>query len=167
VTGVGSERRAAARGKARADADHDLVIGMDDGRVRHGGWAVGGILIGGFLIAVLGVVGKGLGVLLLAIGAWNLRGLIRALRHPAGTFRITRDEAVIPAGLCRPDPLTLPLDQVRHAYLVRRAVPWLVTGPVLVVETGDRRLVYPRDWFVADADQRRIAHALNHGLGRL
>jgi hypothetical protein len=31
---------------------------------------------------------------------------------------------------------------------------------VLVVELGERALLYPRDWFATEADQRRVVHAL-------
>ena len=45
-------------------------------------------------------------------------------------------------------------------YFLRRSVPWNRAAPVLVVELGERRSLFPRDWFASEADQRHVVHAL-------
>jgi hypothetical protein len=60
----------------------------------------------------------------------------------------------------------MPVADLRHAYLLRRALPWNHTGPVLVVETRRGVFQYPRDWFGAENDQKRLSQALNRRLGR-
>jgi len=67
----------------------------------------------------------------------------------------------LPRGLCKGEPAAFPLDKVQHAYLLRRAVPWTRAAPVLVIEADGRAFSYPRDWFLTEADQRRIVRELH------
>jgi hypothetical protein len=170
VTGEGSDRRAAKRSGSAAD-DRLIVVELEHGRWRHGGWALVGLVLGGVVVWKLGMVAKGLGAILIAVGLYHLVRFGSTLRHPAGAIRVGDDGVRLPRGVCTGDELVLAQDQIRHAYFLRRAVPWTQTGPVLVVEIaadhGARALLYPRDWFASDADQRRVARALNRRLGRL
>jgi hypothetical protein len=61
----------------------------------------------------------------------------------------------------------LTVADLRHAYLLRRAVPWAVSGPVLIVEAKEQTWSYPRDWFGSESEQRRVLLALNRKLGVL
>jgi hypothetical protein len=46
-------------------------------------------------------------------------------------------------------------------------VPWTRAAPVLVIESKDRAFTYPRDWFITEADQRRIVRELHaRGVGQ-
>ena len=38
--------------------------------------------------------------------------------------------------------------------------------PVLVVETDERIITYPRDWFRSDSDQRRVSQAIHRKIDR-
>ena len=112
-------------------------------------------------------IALGFGVLLLALGAVHAYRFVRTLLHEAGRIELRDDSVVLPDALCREGAHTVPYDQIRHAFFLRRAVSWSQTGPVLVVETSERAFMYPRDWFSSDSDQRRVALALNRRLGRL
>jgi hypothetical protein len=101
------------------------------------------------------------------VGAFNLKSFAMTLVNGAGRIVVGDDQVVLPRGLCRGEPVTLALDAVRHAYFLRRAVPWTRAGPLLVVETVDRVFTYPRDWFASDVDQQQVAATLNRRLGRL
>src|SRR5690606_21597934 len=118
----------------------------------------------GFLILQLGAVGKALGAVLALIGVIATGRFARTLLHPAGTIEIRADPAVLPAGLCRGEAPAVQYDEIRPVFLLRRSLPWTRTGPVLVVETDERAFADPRDWFAADSDQRRVAHAIHRRL---
>jgi hypothetical protein len=120
-----------------------------------------GAAIGGVLIWKLGTVGKGLGIVLLALGSVNLVRFARTLLQPAGTIEVSEQGVRLPVGLCRKEARTVPFERIRQAFFLRRSVPWTMTGPLLVIETDERVFSYPRDWFGSDADQRRIAHAIH------
>jgi hypothetical protein len=156
-------RRAAAA--ARHDEGGDFQVALEHGRWRHFGWlAVGGAL-GVFLVWKLGTVGKGLGVILILLGLVNLFRFARTLIRPAGAIAVTGDGVRLPDGLCSGQVHTVPYGGVRHAFFLRRAVPWTRTGPILVIETERGTFSYPRDWFTSDSDQRRIATAIHRRLG--
>lgn len=133
-----------------------LEIGLEHMRWRHFGWALFGLGAGGFLIWKLGSVGQWMGAVLLLIGAVATWSFARTLIFPAGTIVIDGRRVVLPKGLCRPSSVEIGLDQIRHAYFLRRSVPWTRAAPVLVIETEATAFAYPRDWFATEADQRRI-----------
>jgi len=156
--------RAAGR---RAGGESSFQIVLEHGRWRHLGWIVFGLVAGCLLLWKLGAVGKGLGIIFLALSALHVHRFIRTLLEPAGRIELGDSAILLPDGLCRKGAQSVPYDQVRHAFFLRRAVPWSRTGPILVIETSERVFTYPRDWFSSDSDQRRIALALNRRLGRL
>jgi hypothetical protein len=135
-------------------------------RWRHFLWAVFGLAAGGFLVWKLGAVGKGVGVVLVLAGVWATWSFLRTLLFPAGTIVLDGRRLVLPRGLCSRGTVDLSLDDVRHAYFLRRAVPWTRAAPVLVIETEKEALLYPRDWFATEADQRRIVSRLVEALRR-
>jgi hypothetical protein len=136
-------------------------------RYRHLAWMGFGVITGALLIWKLGSVGQWVGVVLLGVGAIATYSFARTLFFPAGTISVGDDGVELPRGLCRGAPAKFGLGDIRHAYLLRRAVPWTRAAPVLVVEAGDRSFSYPRDWFVTEADQRRVVRELNaRGAGR-
>jgi hypothetical protein len=151
---------------ARSDSDGEFQIALEHGRWRHFGWlAIGGAL-GVFLVWKLGTVGKGLGVVLLLLGAVNLVRFARTLVRSAGAIAVGSDGVKLPTGLCSGQAHAIGYGGIRHAFFLRRAVPWTRTGPILIIETERGTFTYPRDWFTSDSDQRRIASAIHRRLAR-
>ena len=142
-------------------------VELAHGRWRNGFWALVSLLAAGFFVLRMGSFGMLAGGAIL-VSAWtSVKGFVLTLVHPAGSIVIRETELVLPRGLCAGDSLTMPLADLRHAYLLRRFVPWNATAPILVVETNRGTFEYPRDWFAVDQDQRRISTALNRRLGLL
>jgi hypothetical protein len=141
-----------------------LEVGLEHARWRHFGWALSGLIPGGFLIWKLGAVGQGIGALFVLAGLWATWHFARTLMFPAGTIVIDSRRVSLPRGLCRGGAIELAIDDVRHAYFLRRAVPWTRAAPVLVIETENDAHMFPRDWFVTEADQRRIVSRLVDAL---
>ena len=164
---VAAARQAERAGARRGAGESTFHVTLDHGRWRHFSWIVIGAAGGAFLIWKLGAVGKGMGFLLLAVSVLHIYRFGRTLLHEAGRIEVRDDSVMLPDALCRKEAHTVPYKQVQHAYFLRRAVPWSRTGPILVVETSERLFMYPRDWFMSDSDQRRVALALNRRLGRL
>lgn len=161
---VGRKRERAAGRKPATE--QPLEVTLEHARWRHFGWTVAGLVVGAVLLWKLGVVGKAVGVVLCGLGLWAGRSFAATLLHPPGLIRVGEDQVTLPRGLCRSGPVTLPSHQVRHAFFLRRVVPWTRTGPVLVIEAGEHVFSFPRDWFASESDQRRVATALNRRLGR-
>ena len=160
-----------ARDEAREQAPKDaptkgkgaaskLAIELEVSRQRYAGWVVFGLVFGALLIWKLGTVGKGVGVVLMVLGALRGWQLLQTFLYPPGTIVVGDDEVVLPRGLCLPRPLKVPARDVTAVYFLRRSVPWNRSAPVLVVELGPRAMAFPRDWFASEADQRHIVHAL-------
>jgi len=164
--GAGKSGSTKKRKRAR-DADRSIAISLEHGRWRHFGWMLFGVIGGGVLIWKVGAVGKGVGVLLLIIAAINLRSFIQTLLHAAGDIKVSETEVELPLGLCRGAPSKFRFADIKHAFFLRRAVPWTRAGPVLIIEAADEIFSYPRDWFASDSDQQRVAMAINRRLGRL
>jgi hypothetical protein len=156
--------RAAAR---RSAVESTFQVTLEHGRWRHLSWVLVCAAAGGLLLWKLGVVGKGIGLVLLAVGALHVYRLARTLLRAPGRIEVRDDTIVLPLGLCAKEQHSIPYEDVRHAFFLRRAVPWSRTGPVLVIETKSQAFTYPRDWFSSDSDQRRVALALNRRLGRI
>ena len=156
-----------AKAAKKGSTDTDVAVSLEHARWRHFGWIAFGAIAGGVLIWKLGSVGKGVGIFLLVIAALNLRSFALTLLNQPGTIRIDGEEASLPRGLCRGAPHTIPVAAIKHAFFLRRAVPWTRSGPILIIETSDQVFTYPREWFASDSDQRRIAVAVNRRLGRL
>ena len=155
----------ARRGRARETPDDpEFRVPFEHGRWRHFGWMAAGAVVGVLLIWKLGTVGKGVGVLLLALGAVNLVRFARTLLQPAGEIEVNEETLLLPFGLCRKGAVRVPFDRVKSVFFLRRSVPWTVTGPLLIIQTDERAFSYPRDWFGSDSDQRRIAHAIHRKL---
>lgn len=160
-------RRESKRARRRAAAAGPIDVRLEHARWRHFGWALGSAAVGVLLLWKLGTVGKWVGIGMCLFGVWSARSFVLTLLRAAGRIRVGESELELPRGLCRTDPLAIPVDKLRHAYFLRRKVPWMKTPPVLVVETTEGVLLYPRDWFRTDSDQQRVALALNERLGRL
>ena len=143
-----------------------LKVGLEHMRYRHLAWMGFGVITGMLLIWKLGSVGQWLGFVLLAVGAFATYSFVRTLVYPAGTISVGDDGVELPRGLCRGAPTKFKLEEIQHAYLLRRAVPWTRAAPVLVIETDLRAYLYPRDWFVSEAEQRRVVSKLVELLRR-
>ncbi|HEY5949589.1 MAG TPA: hypothetical protein VIV40_29040 [Kofleriaceae bacterium] len=123
-------------------------------------WTIGGIIGGVLLIWKLGTVGVWVGYVLIALGLFRGYQLAMSFLNPPGKFVISEHKVTLPRGVHRTKPIVLEPSAITAAYFLRRSVPWNRSAPVLVVETGDRALAFPRDWFASEADQRHVIHAL-------
>ena len=168
ATGAGTEagHDKASRRKKRRDVSEPTSVSLTHARWRAFAWAVSGLAVGTLLLIKLGTVGKGIGILLMLASLVAVRNFVLTLLNEPGNIDVDAEQITLPRGLCRSGTVTVPVNELRHAYFLRRAVPWTHTGPLLVVETEHGIFHYPRDWFATDSDQRRIAAALNHRLGR-
>jgi hypothetical protein len=108
----------------------------------------------------LGTVGVWAGWFLIIYGLVRAAQLVQTFRHPAGTIVVSNDEVLLPRGLYRAHPMRVATKEITAVYFLRRSVPWNRSSPVLVIELGERALLYPRDWFASEADQRHAVHAL-------
>jgi hypothetical protein len=137
-----------------------VEIDLEVSRQRWIAWTIGGTVGGALLIWKLGTVGVWAGYVLIALGLFRCFQLVMSLVHKPGTFIITPKTVTLPRGAHRPNPLVLEPSAVTAVYFLRRSVPWNRSAPVLIVELGDKAMVYPRDWFASEADQRNISNAL-------
>jgi hypothetical protein len=144
-----------------------LVVELTAARWRHFGWAVAGLVVGTVMIVRMGEIGLVLGGAVILGGLMAARSFVMTLLHPPGVIAVREGEVVLPGQVSSGVARTVPLGELRHAYLLRRALPWNHTGPVLVVETRRGVFQYPRDWFAGENDQRRVFTALNRRLGRI
>lgn len=143
-----------------------MAIHLEHGQGRHLAWLGIGLVVGAALLFVLGAVGNVVGAMVILMALSSGVSAARTLRNEAGTIRVAADQVELPEGLCRGRSETLPLDEVRHAYMLRRALPFGRSGPLLVVESERGAFVYPRDWFASESDQRRVEMAINRRLRR-
>jgi hypothetical protein len=157
---VAGSADAAAPPDADVASGERLEIGLEHARWRHLSWVIAGIIGGAILIWKMGTVAQWVGVGLIGLGIWSAIGFVRTMLFEAGTIVVDGAKVVLPRGVCRGKPDEIDRTSVKHAYLLRRAVPWTRAAPVLVIEAGDRAYLFPRDWFATEADQRRVIHAL-------
>jgi hypothetical protein len=144
-----------------------LDVELAAARWRHLAWALAGLGIGGLMIARMGQFGLIAGGAVVIAGLFAVKSFVKTLLHAPGTISVRDGEIALPSELCSGHTVTVPVDELRHAYFLRRALPWNHTGPVLVVETRRGVFHYPRDWFAGESDQRRVWSSLNRRLGRL
>jgi len=161
-----AKKREEEQSAKEPEAGNGLEITLEHMRFRHLAWLGFGLVVGALLVWKLGTVGKWVGVALIAVGCWAAYQFARTLMFPPGAIVIGDDGAALPRGVCAGEPVKVKLGEVRHAYLLRRSVPWTRAAPVLVIEAGGTAYTYPRDWFVTEADQRRIVRELHaRGVG--
>ena len=137
-----------------------IAIELEHARGHHLRWVLIGGVLGALCVLKLGTLGKGVGLVLLALAAWSGIKLLLTFLHPPGTIVVDGDQVSLPRGLNRGAPVKLGKQAVTSTYFLRRSVPWTRAAPVLVVEADGKAYVYPRDWFASEADQRRILDAL-------
>lgn len=157
-------QNAAARPRSGKSA-RPTQIELEVSRQRSAGWTLFGLVVGGLLIHALGTVGVWVGIGLVAVGAYQGWQLIQTLLHPPGTIAVSDQEVVLPRGLCVPRPVVVAPNEITAIYFLRRSVPWNRAAPVLIVEIGERAMVFPRDWFASEADQRHVIHAVLRAKG--
>jgi hypothetical protein len=156
---------ASGRGAGRSEApDGRLAIVFEILRGRSLGWAIFGVVAGTLLVVMMGTVAQWLGAILIAIGLLAGWSLARTYLFPAGTIIVDDDGVTLPRGHCTRAVERVGLSDVTAAYFLRRSVPWTRAAPVLVIEAAGKAYAYPRDWFVNEAEQRRVIHAI---LGRI
>ena len=159
-------RSGSGRSAGKAKVPDTIEVTLQHARFRHLSWSLASLAIGGVLLYKLGTVGKMVGVLVVLLALRSAYHFLRTLRHPAGTIRVTPDQVRLPEGLCSGVESSFAPEQIRHAFVLRRAVPWTQTAPVLILETEDRAYLYPRDWFTTESDQRRVLQAIAHHRSR-
>jgi hypothetical protein len=148
------------RPAASKSAGDRVEVELEHSRQRKVGWAIGGPILGLLLILKFGTVGVWAGWALVAWGLIRAAQLVQTFRYPAGSIVVTNDSIELPRGLYRPAPLKVASSDVTAVYFLRRSVPWNRSSPLLVIELGQRALMYPRDWFPSEMDQRKVLHAL-------
>jgi hypothetical protein len=141
-----------------------VEIELEASRQRVISWTIFGILFGALLVWKLGTVGVWAGWVLIALGLFRGYQLAMTLIHPAGKIVVGEKQIVLPRGIHRPRPLEVQPSAITAVYFLRRSVPWNRAAPVLVVELGTKAMLFPRDWFASEADQRHVVHALLHHL---
>lgn len=159
----GDAGKRSRKGKHRS-SDGPFEVTLVHARNTHLGWAIISLVIGILLVWKLAIVGQVLGVCFLVFAAFAGRRFVMTLLNPPGTIKVETDRVELPVGLCRGRVNELTYDQIKHVFFLRRAVPWTRAGPVLVIETSDLALTYPRDWFASESEQRRVLHAIHRRL---
>jgi hypothetical protein len=155
-------------GGAESVEPHEPVeVELEGSRQRLISWTVFGIIFGILLVWRLGTVAVWAGWVLIALGLFRGYQLALTFIHPAGTIVVSDDKVVLPRKLHRPGPIVVKPSEVTAVYFLRRSVPMYHAAPVLVVEVGPRALLYPRDWFATEADQRHVVHGLRHHMPKL
>ena len=145
----------------RADASpREVSVTLEMSRQRIASWAVFGTIIGVLLVLELGTVAVWGGFVLIAIGLFRAYQLAQTFMRPAGTIVVSDTKVSLPRGLHTSHPLEVAPKDVTAVYFLRRSVPWNRSAPVLIIEVGAKALVFPRDWFASEADQRHVVHAL-------
>ncbi len=150
-----------------APRETTIDVELEAARWRHFIWAAVGIGLGVLMLVRMGELGLVLGSIVTILGLLSARSFVMTLIHPPGTIEVREDAVVLPDRICSGNAVKVSLPELRHAYLLRRALPWNHTGPVLVVETVRGVFQYPRDWFAAESDQKRVSQTLNRRLGRV
>jgi hypothetical protein len=138
----------------------DVSVELEPSRQRQLSWAIFGTAFGIVLVWKLGTVAVWVGFVLIALGLFRAYQLARSFMFPPGTIEVSSERVSLPLGVHKGKPLVVKPADVTAVYFLRRSVPWNHASPVLVVELGPRALLYPRDWFATEADQRRVVHAL-------
>jgi hypothetical protein len=170
-----SQSSPASGHETKADADSEIPyreedpdrspqgpveIELETSRQRVISWTIFGIVFGALLVWKLGTVGVWAGYVLIAIGLYRAYELAMSFVHPAGKIVVSEKKVILPRGIHRAHPLTVEPSAVSAVYFLRRSVPWNRSAPVLVVELGSRTMMFERDWFASEADQRHVVHAL-------
>jgi hypothetical protein len=141
-----------------------VEVELEGSRQRLISWTIFGTVFGALLVWRLGTVAVWAGWVLIALGLFRGYQLALSFIHPAGTIIVSEKHVVLPRKLHRPNPFDVKPSEVTAVYFLRRSVPLYHAAPVLVVELGSRAILYPRDWFANEADQRHVVHALRHHL---
>ncbi len=145
----------------------DVDVSLVHARWRNLFWGAAGTALGGLLIYAFGLFGWVVGGVILLLGLSSAWSFVKTLLWAPGHIAVADDEVRLTPALCSPSTVIVTVADLRHAYLIKRAVPWAVSGPVLVVEAKEHTWSYPRDWFASESDQRRVLMALNRKLGVL
>ena len=138
-----------------------VEVEFEVSRQRTATWTVFGLVVGALCIMKLGTVGVWAGVALMVVGAYRGFQLAQTFLNPPGTIVVRENTITLPRGLCASKPLEVARKDVTAVYMLRRSVPWHRAAPVLVVELGPKAMIYPRDWFATEADQREVVNEMN------
>ncbi len=137
-----------------------VEVELEASRQRLISWALFGVVFGAVMVWKLGTVGVWAGWVMIALGLFRGYQLVLTFMYPPGTFVVSEQRVVIPRRIHRPNPFAVKPSEVTAVYFLRRSVPLYHAAPVLVIELGPRALLFPRDWFASEADQRHVVHAL-------
>lgn len=166
TTGAKAEKPDPSEKDGEAETGGPLGVELENQRGRHLFWGGLGLALGVFLLVRMGPFGLVAGAVVLLFSYPSIRLSLLAMRNPPGKIAVDDQGVSLPAGLCVGRTVSVPITEVKHAYMLRRVLPTGAHGPVLVVETEQGVFEYPRDWFGQEGDQRRVAQALNRRLGR-
>jgi hypothetical protein len=146
--------------------DEPLEVALAHARWRHFFWAALGLGFGALFLWSFGPVGKLFGACFAVGGALAARAFARTLAHEPGSIFLDAHGLKLTPEPCAGRSVTLRLDDLRHAYLLRRGAPLGATVPLLVLETSLGVFSFARDAFEHDGDQRKLHATLNRRLGR-
>ncbi|MBK9070555.1 MAG: hypothetical protein IPL79_06085 [Myxococcales bacterium] len=148
-----------------SSAAETVSVKLSTSQLRHGISALVGLALGAFLVIKTNTLGQWAGYGLLAWGAYHAVWWIYTTATGAAALVVGPAQTQLPARSSRGPQATLPTSSLTAAYLLRHASPWNKAAPTLVIETGERAYLYPRDWFAGEADQRRIIDAIASHTG--
>jgi hypothetical protein len=168
VTGTDEARKGRSTPRYELeDEGGNVDVELVHARWRNLFWGAAGMALGTFFISAFGLFGWVVGGGIALLGVSSMWSFIKTLLWKAGHIAVAEEQVTLTPALCSPTTVVLSLTDLKHAYLLKRAVPWAVSGPLLVVESKEHAWTYPRDWFATESDQRRILAALNRKLGVL
>ena len=138
-----------------------MEIELDSGAGRHFFWMLVRLVLAGVLILRMGTAfGWVAGGLLAAFGVRSAILFVRSAIRQAAVVTVVGNRLLLPRTPTSTRIDAVPLRDVRHCYLLKRAVPWTMSGPVVVVETASQVWNLPRDWFKQDDDPHRLVAAV-------
>lgn len=150
-----------------AEETETIEIELAGSRWKHFIWAVIGIGVGLVVAIKMGSIGWVIGGAVALGGVKSLWSFAKTLIHPPGAVVVGDNELVIPDGVSSGASTAVPVTDLKNAYVLRRALPWNQSGPLLVIETRRGVFELRREWFASESDQRSIAAVLNRRLGRI
>ena len=116
-----------AKGDPKPDkkSDETVEIELTHARWKNFTWGVFGIGLGVFLAVNMGSIAWLLAAIVWASSYPNVKAFVQTFLSPPGKIVIAGNDMILPVGLCAGDPMSVPVGDLKHAYLLRRAIPYL------------------------------------------
>src|SRR5215471_7188046 len=89
----------------------------------------------GVVVALhMGTIGWIIGGTVAAFGVSSAWQFLQTILHPPGIIALREKNMLLPVGLSTGKEASLPTGELRHAYVIRHALPWHHASPILVIE---------------------------------